>query len=286
MIQPAIYRTSREIKSCIDFERQKQASSLSLFFAGVPELIGFMNETSEQIMNDAIGECDALTQTLNQLSSINRYNRWMYDQFSPSLGHRILEVGSGTGNITQFLLLDNREVVATDVIPSYRQELQKRFAGSKNIQIGTFDLDRKAPPEYVSNPFDSVVCLNVLEHIEDDVLALKSMREALKPGGRLALLVPAHQVLYGAFDEAVGHFRRYGKKLLRSRLESAGFQVASIKYFNLVATLPWYINGRLLRRDYLPNEQVSLADKLTPILKLEKLIGPPFGISLIVIGRK
>ncbi len=245
-----------------------------------------MNDTSENTMDGAGNELRALTETLHQLSEINQYNRWIYDQFAHRLGQRVLEVGSGTGNITQFLLRENRQVIATDVVASYRTELQSRFAAQPNLTIHSFDLGRIAPAEFKDNPVDTVVCLNVLEHIEDDGFALRQMHEALKPGGHLALLVPAHQFLFGAFDEAVGHFLRYGKQQLRQRLETAGFQVESLHYFNIAATLPWLINGRVLRRAYLPNEQVSLADKLVPLLKLEKLIGPPFGISLIAIAQK
>ena len=245
-----------------------------------------MSNPSEQALNGAAEERLALTATLNQLSEINRYNRWIYDQFSACLGQRILEVGSGTGNITQFLLTGNRTVVATDVLPKYRQELTTRFPDNQHLQIRTFDLDRTVPAEFIAHPFDTVVCLNVLEHIEDDLFALRQMRDALTIGGRLALLVPAHQFLYGAFDEAVGHFRRYSKMALRTALLEAGFTLQSLKFFNLAATLPWFINGRLLRRAYLPNEQVNLANNLVPLLKLEKLIGPPFGISLIAIARK
>ena len=159
-------------------------------------------------------------------------------------------------------------------------------ADHQHLQIRTFDLDRTAPAEFIAQPFDSVICLNVLEHIEDDLFALRQMRDALTSGGRLALLVPAHQFLYGAFDEAVGHFRRYSKTALRKSLLEAGFTLQSLKFFNFAATLPWFINGRLLRRAYLPNEQVNLANNLVPLLRLEKLIGPPFGISLIAIAQK
>lgn len=245
-----------------------------------------MNNVSENVIEGTVEELQALTETLNQLSQINQYNHWIYDQFSHVLGKRVLEVGSGTGNITQFLLAGNREVVATDVIAKYRDELKTRFTGKSNLKVDSFDLSRAVSEEVKNNPFDTIVCLNVLEHLEDDLFSLRQMYDALKPSGHLALLVPAHQFLYGAFDEAVGHYLRYGKQQLRERLEKTGFQVESLRFFNIAATLPWLINGRILRRSYLPNEQVSLADKLVPFLRLEKYIGPPFGISLIAIARK
>jgi SAM-dependent methyltransferase len=154
------------------------------------------------------------------------------------------------------------------------------------VQIGKFDLANKAPAEWGARPFDSVVCLNVLEHIEDDLFALEQMHRVLAPGGNLALLVPAHQVLYGEFDRAVGHYRRYEKRELATKLKQAGFTVRKMKFFSLLATLPWLVNGRLLKRDYLPTGQANLANRLVPLLKLERFIGPPCGLSLIAIAQK
>jgi SAM-dependent methyltransferase len=228
----------------------------------------------------------ALTATLNQLAELDRYNYWLYEQIAEAVGCRVLEVGSGTGNITQFLCADNRQVMATDVVPAYRGELQRLFGDKPNVNVGKFDLMAEAAPELIADPFDTVVCLNVLEHIENDLFALKQMREVLEPGGKLALLVPSHQFLYGEFDKAVGHFRRYSKRELIGKLEQAGFAVQRTKYFSLLAALPWFINGRLLKRDYLPAGQANLANKLVPLLRLEKWIGPPCGLSLIAIAQK
>ncbi|MEO6725790.1 MAG: class I SAM-dependent methyltransferase [Blastocatellia bacterium] len=228
----------------------------------------------------------ALTATLNQLADLDRYNHWIYEQIAAAIGSRILEVGSGTGNITQFLWAHGSEVMATDVVPSYRNELQRLFGAKPNVQVGKFDLDSEAPAEFIVRPFDTVVCLNVLEHIEDDLFALEQMYNVLAPGGKLALLVPAHRILYGEFDRAVGHYRRYEKRELSNKLKQTGFVVREMKFFSLLATLPWLINGRLLKRDYLPVGQANLADRLVPLLKLERLIGPPCGLSLIAIAQK
>jgi 2-polyprenyl-3-methyl-5-hydroxy-6-metoxy-1,4-benzoquinol methylase len=228
----------------------------------------------------------ALTATLTQLAKLDRYNHWIYEQIAAAMGRRILEVGSGTGNITQFLCANGEEVMATDIVPGYRNELQRLFGARPNVQIGKFDLANKAPAEWGARPFDSVVCLNVLEHIEDDLFALEQMHRVLAPGGNLALLVPAHQVLYGEFDRAVGHYRRYEKRELATKLKQAGFTVRKMKFFSLLATLPWLVNGRLLKRDYLPTGQANLANRLVPLLKLERFIGPPCGLSLIAIAQK
>src|SRR5262245_13168213 len=112
------------------------------------------------------------------------------------------------------------------------------------------------------------------------------MRVSLAPGGRLALLVPAHRFLYGAFDRVVGHFRRYEKRELADKLKRTGFTVREMKFFSLAAALPWFINVRLIRRDYIPTGQANLANRLVPLLNSERLIGPPFGLSLIAIAQK
>jgi SAM-dependent methyltransferase len=231
---------------------------------------------------------ESLTQTatLNQLAELDRYNHWIYQRISHALGRRVLEIGSGTGNITQFLCAGEREVTATDIVPSYRNELERLFEDNPKVRVEKFDLTAKAPDAFVADPFDSIVCLNVLEHVEDDIFALAQMRESLAPGGKLALLVPAHRFLYGEFDRAIGHFRRYEKLELACKLEKTGFVVREMNFFSLAAALPWLINGRLLKRDYIPVGQANLANLLVPLLKLERLIGPPCGLSLIAIAQK
>jgi SAM-dependent methyltransferase len=231
-------------------------------------------------------ESMALTLTLNQLAKLDRYNHWVYESISHTLGRRVLEIGSGTGNITQFLCAEEREVTATDIVPNYRNELERLFDGNPKVRVDKFDLTAEAPGAFVADPFDSIVCLNVLEHVEDDLFALKQMRDSLAPAGNLALLVPAHRFLYGAFDRAVGHFRRYERRELAGKLEKTGFVVREMKFFSLAAALPWLINGRLLKRDYIPAGQANLANLFVPLLKLERLIGPPCGLSLIAIAQK
>jgi SAM-dependent methyltransferase len=177
-------------------------------------------------------------------------------------------------------------VTATDIVAAYRSELERLFSDNPKVRVEKFDLTAKAPDAFVANPFDSVVCLNVLEHIEDDLFALAQMHDSLATGGKLALLVPAHRFLYGEFDSAIGHFRRYERPELAGKLEKAGFIVLEMKFFSLAAALPWLINGRLLKRNYIPTGQANLANRLVPLLKLERIIGPPCGLSLIAIAQK
>jgi SAM-dependent methyltransferase len=236
--------------------------------------------------NNMAQESLILTATLNQLAELDRYNHWIYEQIAEVLGSRILEVGSGNGNITQFLCANSCEVMATDIVTGYHSQLQRLFSEKSNVSIARFDLTERAPEEFIKRSFDTVVCLNVLEHIEDDLFALEQILKVLIPGGKLALLVPAHRILYGAFDQAIGHYRRYEKKELTEKLKHVGFHVHKIKFFNIAAVLPWLINGRMLKRDYISTRQANAANSLVPLLKMERIIGPPFGLSLIAIAEK
>ena len=233
-----------------------------------------------------VQEHASMTVSLNQFADHDRYNGWIYDEIARVLGREVLEVGSGTGNITRFLAQGGRKVVATDGLPAYREHLRDLYRSNPQVEVGEFDLNLPAPEECVARQFDSVVCLNVLEHIEDDRGALREMRRVIRPGGYLALLVPAHPILYGKFDAAVGHFRRYSKAPLLQLLRESEFDVTSIKFFNIAAVIPWLVNGRIFKRDYLPEDQTSLVDLLVPVLKLERFIGPPCGLSLIALAKK
>jgi SAM-dependent methyltransferase len=138
----------------------------------------------------------------------------------------------------------------------------------------------------VAGAYDSVVCLNVLEHVEDDRLAVRNMRDALAPDGRLILLVPAHPGLFCALDEDVGHYRRYSQDQLRQVLDDAGMQVERLFPFNFWGLFGWWLNGVVLRRRRLPGEQLSLFGRLSPLLILaERLLRPPVGLSFIAVAR-
>jgi SAM-dependent methyltransferase len=223
-------------------------------------------------------------QTLESISgALNRYNQWMFVQVAPALGEDVLEVGSGIGNLSAFLT-DRRRVCLSDVSATYLDILKNRFGQRENVSVHHWDLGTPAPEALQPGSFDTVICLNVLEHIQDDRAALQRMHRLLKPGGRLALLVPAHPFLYNGFDKGLDHFRRYNKHDLRRQLEESGFHVRKLWYFNALGALGWFVNGHLLRKTRLPSGQMKLFDLLVPLLKLERLLPMPFGISVIALA--
>ena len=153
---------------------------------------------------------DPLHATLHRMAALDRYNSFLFDQIRSAVGKTVLEVGAGTGTMTQ-LLRDRDEVLATDIDPRYIQLLERRFLDYENVDACLYDLSKPPPEEVAGRTFDTILCLNVLEHVEDDRGALGRLHDLLRPGGNLILLVPAHGALYGEIDQAIGHYRRYEK---------------------------------------------------------------------------
>src|SRR5207249_1235432 len=147
----------------------------------------------------------------------------MFDRLRPWVGRRVLEIGAGIGNMSAFLV-DRERVVLTDTEPYYLGRLRERFAGRPHVSVAELRLPAVSPG-LVAERLDTVVCLNVLEHIEDDRASLRAMHDLLQPGGRLALLVPSLRALYGTLDEALGHFRRYVPAELSEKVRAAGFRL-------------------------------------------------------------
>ena len=228
---------------------------------------------------------DIVYQTLRRMKKLRRYNQWIFSKFRPFLGQRVLEIGSGIGNITKFLM-DRDFVIATDVEPMYLTFLENTFGQYKKFKIENFDISGSDIERYRQYHIDSVICFNVLEHIENDERALANIFDLLEPKGRLLLFAPSHRWLYGSLDQHLGHHRRYGKEELKEKLENKGFKVIFLKYFNRIGILGWYLNGKVFRRKRLPSFQLRIYNLLVPLSKIEDLFPLPFGTSLIAIAER
>ncbi|HEY8599491.1 MAG TPA: class I SAM-dependent methyltransferase [Thermomicrobiales bacterium] len=216
------------------------------------------------------------------------YHRWTANVALPFLGQRVLEVGGGLGSFTQ-LLAGREHVVTIDNDPACTGVLRRRFQTNERIAVRDADiLDDALPRSLQADRLDSAVCINVLEHIEDDRAALRNIYRALQPGGRFFLLVPAHPRLYGTLDEVVGHYRRYTRTEGIEKLCGAGFTVLRSRYFNSVGAVGRYVIGKVRRQQETGHGQVRFYDqRVVPVLsRMERLVAPPFGQSLVVVGRK
>ena len=213
------------------------------------------------------------------MEAARNYNAWLFSRCEPHLGRRVLDVGAGIGTFVE-LAAPGREVVAVEPDPAFWPVLAERFGESPNVEVvqGTAD--------DVAGSFDSILCLNVLEHIADDLSTLCRFHELLVPGGKLLLLVPAHPSLYGGIDRAMAHERRYRKAELRRRLVAAGFEVDTLRLVNPAGALGWLVSSRLRRREHVPEGQLLLYDKLVPLLRFLDRVELPLGLSVWAVARR
>jgi glycosyltransferase involved in cell wall biosynthesis len=223
--------------------------------------------------------------TLARMSELGAYNKAMFDLFGGSLGRRVLEIGAGAGNLSRFLL-DKESVILTDYESGYLHLLRRRFGTYENVEIRRIDLNTFTAAELAGDRIDSVVCLNVLEHIEDDTRVLAELYRAIEPGGVVVVLVPAHPALYSDLDRNLDHFRRYTRQLLEQRFRDAGFVVEKSRYFNWVGAVGWYTFGRLLKRPHITKAATRGYRLVSGLRALEEAYPFNFGLSTIVIGRR
>ena len=220
-------------------------------------------------------------------AELGAYNRWIVDEIRPYIGHRVVDVGCGTGNILEFLL-DRDRVVGIDIGDEFIELARSRFGDLPNVDLHVADIaDVSTLGTLSGERFDSVVCVNVLEHIERDLTALHNMGGLLEPGGRVVLFVPALPFLHGTMDEVDGHHRRYTKRSLSDAFNGAGFIVERMYYMNLPGMFAWFLDARILRRRFVPASHDGLFQKIVPrIAAIERRIRPPLGLSLLAVGKR
>jgi SAM-dependent methyltransferase len=230
-------------------------------------------------------------ETLELFADTNRFNRWMFDTLKPFCTDHILEIGSGIGNISAFLIRNFKEVSLSDMRQEYCSVLEKKFRQSENLKgIYLIDLaDRfvdQNHPELMCK-FNTILASNVVEHIEDDGQAVSNCYKLLAPGGHLVILVPAYRGLYNSFDRSLGHYRRYTRKSLTKLMEREGFEILETKYFNAMGMLGWWFSGTVLKKEILPKNQLNLYNKLIPLMRLADIATlHRTGLSVIAVGKK
>lgn len=227
-------------------------------------------------------------ETLEIMSAAPRYNAWQFEQIAPYVGRRVLEVGSGIGNMSAHIIAGGRDaVVLTDTDAWYQARLRERFADRPEVRVDSLTLpDSTAVGRFQALRLDTVIALNVVEHIEDDVGTLRSMAELLAPAGRVVVLVPALPSIFGSLDEELGHYRRYTRESLASAFLAAGLRLERMSWFNRTGTLGWWLNACVRRTRLIPLAQLRSFDAMVPLLRFERFLPFPFGQSLIAIGRR
>jgi glycosyltransferase involved in cell wall biosynthesis len=223
---------------------------------------------------------------LTAVARAKKYNSWTLKQVEPYLGDRVLEAGAGIGNLSS-LLVENRRLVMIDNDDLYIKRLKQRFGRRRNVRVEWGNLcDPKSFQRWQAEQLNTVVCMNVLEHLEPDQQVLSSFAQTLTPGGHCVIVVPAGRWLYNGTDEELGHCRRYTQAELKQKMEAAGLEVVFTRQFNRLGSLGWFFSGRVMRKRHLSPRQMIWFDRLLPVAKLLDYLLPVPGMSLIMVGRK
>ncbi len=227
--------------------------------------------------------------SLEILASRYNYNHWIYNNIRNYIGQNILEVGAGIGNISDFLMF-KKQITLLDVEPTYVDYLKQKYGFRKpdSLKIYNQDISAKNLGELNNRKYDTIILLNTLEHIKDEKQTMQNMAKLCVPGGKIIILVPALQSIYGSTDKAFGHYRRYNKNSLLKLIKPlADLKIKKIYYMNFLGIFGWFLNGKVLKNKYLPEKQTRIFDILVPFIGLlEKIIKPPIGQSLIAIFEK
>ena len=221
---------------------------------------------------------------------IDNYPRWIHKNISPYIKGDVLDIGSGLGSIVRFFKsLEIKSILPTDVNERMLVMLRGIVSGNeKFMQPEKFDISSSEDMDRMGRDrFDTVTCVNVVEHILDDETAFKNTYALLRKGGRLCLVVPAIKGIYGSLDEMCGHHRRYSARELKAKLIEAGFSVKKLYFMNMFGVITWFFAGKIFRCRKFSDRSLRVLDKLVPTLRaMEHFVCPPFGQSIVAIAIK
>jgi glycosyltransferase involved in cell wall biosynthesis len=238
-----------------------------------------------RLLDDLYAEDEYGSHILHSLERAQSFNRWMAEAIAPYVGARVLEIGAGIGNITTWLL-PRDFYVASDINPQYLDYLRNLSLGKPYFDVSRIDLEDPQCFEPWAGRFDTVVCLNVLEHVRDPLAALRNMHAALAPGGRAVIYVPQGQQRYSSLDEVLGHRCRYSHDMLAGELRATGFEVEVLKDFNHFGVPGWILNGKILKRRHFSRSQLKIFNILVPVIRRVDRAFPWSGLGVIAVARK
>jgi SAM-dependent methyltransferase len=223
--------------------------------------------------------------TLEVFTDTPRLNAWLFSKLAPHIRGDVLEIGSGIGNLSRLIVDRAATAVLSDMEPHYLEALERTFAGDPRVRIGHYNLDAEPSAEISGRRFDTIVAVNVIEHIKDDSALVRRLAKLLKPGGKLVVYVPACPLIYGSLDRALGHFRRYTPESLGALLSGAGLETERPAYMNVFGLLGWTVNGLLLRRHQLSHRQIAVFERLMSVVRLEDRFRLPIGLGVYTSAR-
>lgn len=234
-------------------------------------------------MSKVVGDTELQSDVLEDLQSASNYRRWLCSLGAPYFGDDLLEIGSGMGYYASDWADMGVKLTASEADPARLRALHERFDDDARVQVREL-----AVPIQETADYSAVVAYNVLEHIPDQVDALKAFRGLLRDGGAVVLVVPAFQSAMSRFDLEIGHQRRYTTGSLSSALREADLTVERCQYINGPGLLAWYLTCKLLRGRPKEGPLLTVYDKVyVPIeRRIESKIKPPFGQSVFAVARR
>ena len=223
---------------------------------------------------------------LNNLTGTPQYLSWLARVLRPHLGDTVLELGAGIGNIAGRLMGRRLQYVAAEKDPLYLHALRNRFLRTPNVSVLQLDPDRPEDFENAGGPFDTVLCVNVLEYAADPAKLIESAEKILKPGGSIIVLVPQSPALFSSLDTKLGYQRRFSRRELRALLEKHGFAVERMYQLNRIGTPGWWLYGKVLRRGRISKVMLKIFDKTVWFWRRVDGLLPWPGLSLVIVAGK
>jgi SAM-dependent methyltransferase len=230
---------------------------------------------------------DYLSSELGPMALAHNYYRWIMREFRPHLWNVVCELGAGIGTFSSLLLEEDiQQLILVEPAHNLFAYLRDHFTTEARVQVVNGEIERHAE-RLRQGRVDTIVSVNVLEHIDDDHRTLATITKILSFGGTLLLFVPALPWLFGSLDATFGHFRRYRKTELEEKVTEAGFQILDLKFMNFPGIVTWFVAGRILRSSTISPLMVRSYDRLIiPIVKaIESRITAPLGQSLMLIAQ-
>lgn len=234
-------------------------------------------------MAEILGDQRVQSEVLEGLATAVNHRRWFVELALPYLGDNPIEIGSGLGDYALEWAPHLPRFTATEADPDRLIALKERLADHPTIEVRQMLL----PHDGVDGDYSAAVSYNVLEHIEEDVDALRSMRNLVRPGGAVIIIVPAFQFAMSPADIATGHVRRYTKRTLGAAMAAAGLRVERIHYANALGLIGYFMATKVFRLMPKEGPMVKVYDTtVLPVTKAaEQLVRPPFGQSVFAVAR-
>jgi len=240
-------------------------------------------------MTRSLNGKELIERDLGILSESENYLQYQFEKIESFVGRRILEIGSGIGNHTKRLLNRRPELlIALEKELIFCQEIEKQLG--PEVEVLTVDLNDISAHEgsLRSKKIDTIIALNVLEHVKEDLACLRILSNVIVPGGRIIIIVPAFAAIYSKLDKEYGHYRRYSKKIFKKYADELGMELKINSYFNIIGWFGWFIAAKIGRTAKINRKMMGLFDKLTPLLNAIEKVFPamPFGLSLLGVFEK